>query len=311
MEDLGLDAQILAAVTRCGRRLLTTKEIKEEKGTRRKIEWRRRNGRWQSPQSGVYLIGAGELTWDEKVIAACLAAGETAAASHRAAARVHDIGDFGTPNLVEIKLSHETDVEVSDAIVHRSRRAFDITSVGGVPCTTVEDTLLDLASVLGRRQLHQAFTTAWRKRLTTPKKVLTHIADHGGRGVKGTRALRAVVSLYAEGDRAPGSVAEADLTLLLFPALDAAGIERPESQGLIVVDGGRRKVAPDWLWRARKKALEMMGLAAHGDYLRHDEDTERASSIRAAGFDLLEVTPRAVRERPEQTVQRIISWLQE
>lgn len=310
MEDLGLDAQILAAVTRCGRRLMTTKEIQEEKGTRRKIEWRRRQGRWQSPQSGVYLIGAGQLTWEEQVISACLAAGETAAASHRAAARLHNIGEFGTPNLVEIKLSHDTDVEVKDAVVHRSRRAFDTTDIGGVPCTTVEDSLLDLASVLGQRQLHQAFTTAWRKRLTTPKRVLSHIADHGGRGVKGTRALRSVVSLYADGDRAPGSVAEADLTLLLFPTLDAAGIERPESQGLIVVDGGRCKVAPDWLWRQRMKALEMMGLAAHGDYFRHDQDTERAGLIRAAGYDLLEITPRAVRERPEQTVRRIISWLE-
>ena len=54
----------------------------------------------------------------------------------------------------------------------------------------------------------------------------------------------------------------------------------------------------------------MMGLSAHGDYHRHDEDTERAGLIRAAGDDLLEVTPRAIRERPERTVRDILRWLQ-
>ena len=66
---------------------------------------------------------------------------------------------------------------------------------------------------------------------------------------------------------------------------------------------------PDALWRRRKKALEIMGLAAHGDYFKQDADTERARAIRAAGYDLLEVTPRAVRERPKKTIDDIITWL--
>lgn len=97
---------------------------------------------------------------------------------------------------------------------------------------------------------------------------------------------------------------------LLFTELDARGIERPELQGIVDVGAGGRKVSCDCLWRKRKKVLEMMGLSAHGDYVRQDEDTERAAAIRAAGYDLLEITPRAIRERPKRTVASIIRWLE-
>jgi hypothetical protein len=248
------------------------------------------------------------LTWEERELAAILAAGETALASHRAAARLHGIGDFGS-TLVEITLTHETVVHVTEAIVHRSRRVLAPVMAGPIPCTSVEQTLLDLAAVLPARLVHRAFTTAWRERLTTPGKVRVHLRHHGGRGVKGTRALREIAELYGEAKRGPGSEAEADLILRLFAELDARGIERPELQGLVDVDGGRRKVSCDCLWASRKKALEMMGLSAHGDYVTHDDDTERASDIRAAGFDLMELTPRAVRERPDRTIRKIVAWL--
>lgn len=210
MDEKALDARILAAVTRRGRRLLSATEVAEEGATQRQVDWRLAAGRWQHPYPGVYLIGAGALTWEERQIAAVLAAGETAASSCRAASRLHGIGDYGTPNLVEIKLTHATDVHVPGALVHRSRRPFGQVLVRGVPCTTVNDTLLDLAAVLPPRLLHQSFTTAWRKHLTTPEKVLVHLRDHGGRGVEGTQALRSVVTLYKDCDRGPGSEAEAD-----------------------------------------------------------------------------------------------------
>ena len=54
----------------------------------------------------------------------------------------------------------------------------------------------------------------------------------------------------------------------------------------------------------------MKGLSAHGDYLIQDEDNERESAIRAAGWDLDTVTPRAMRERPAATIERLVRFLQ-
>lgn len=303
-----LDARILAAVTRRGRRLLTVNEILQEGATYPQIVHRVRRKRWQRPHDTVILIGAGELSWEEKLLAAVMAGDESAAAGFRAASRVHGIGEFGK-KLLEVSIRHGTELVADDVLVHRTRRPTPAVIVNGIPCTSVEETLLDLASVLPPRKLHQALTTAWRKHLTHPKRVLEHIEKYGGRGVKGTPVLRDLAKLYELCERGPGSEAEADLVHILFPALDEAGIERPVLQGVIKLPFGR-VVSVDSLWPARAKVVEVMGLGAHGDYARQDDDIERAAAIRAAGYSLKEVTPRAIRKRPEATVASIIRFLE-
>jgi hypothetical protein len=305
----GLDARVLAAVTRRGRRLLTVSEILEEGATYAQIVDRVNAGIWQRVHDAVVLIGAGALTWEEEVLAATQAGGETAGACRRAAARLHRIGEYGR-RLVEIAVTHGTEIHAEGVLVHRTRRLTPLVMVDGIPCTSVEETLLDLAAILPARLVHQAMTTAWRTKLTTPKKVLGHIEHYGGRGVKGTRKLRNIAKLYDECDRGPGSEAEADLLWQLFERLEAAGIECPMMQGVIKVDRGRRDLSVDLLWKKRTKVVEMMGLSAHGDYIRQDEDTVRGALIRDAGYDLREVTPRAVRERPHETIAEIVRWLQ-
>jgi hypothetical protein len=180
----------------------------------------------------------------------------------------------------------------------------------GIPCVVIEHALLEAAAVLPKRDVHQLLTSAWRKRLTTPKKVLAHVQAHGGRGVRGTCRLREVAELYATTKRGPGSEAEADFLFDFYAALDAAGIEHPELQFAIDVRGGTEKVVPDFVWPVRRKVIEMKGLEAHGDYRIQDEDVERESAIRAAGWGLDCVTPRAMRERPQQTIARLISFLE-
>ena len=175
----------------------------------------------------------------------------------------------------------------------------------------VEHALLDAAGLhIPTRQLHQAFTTAWRMKLTTPKKTLLHIKEFGGRGVRGTRRLREIVKLYEESDRGPGSIAEADFLWDFYAALDEHGIERPELQFTIDTVGVIDKATPDFVWPKRRKVIEMLGLLAHGNYLVQDEDVERAAAIRAAGWDLAELTPRAIKERPKQTIERLIRFLE-
>lgn len=55
--------------------------------------------------------------------------------------------------------------------------------------------------------------------------------------------------------------------------------------------------------------MEVVGLDTHGDYESQDYDCERAAEIRALEWDLLEIPPKAIRERPEATVRRVIEWL--
>ena len=84
----------------------------------------------------------------------------------------------------------------------------------------------------------------------------------------------------------------------------------PELQFVVPVRGGIERKVPDHTWPLRWKLIEMKGLSAHGDYVTQDEDVEREAELRAEGWEVEEVTPRAIRERPRQTVERIIRFLQ-
>lgn len=139
--------------------------------------------------------------------------------------------------------------------------------------------------------------------------MLLHLEVHGGRGVRGVCRLREVAELYDGTRRGPGSEAEADFLHDFLAALNAAGIERPELQHAIPVRGGIEKLVPDFTWPGRGKVIEMKGLSAHGDYLIQDEDNERESAIRAAGWQLDTVTPRSMRERPGATITRLLRFL--
>ena len=306
---LTVDERIVAAVTRRGRRLLTYAELREEKISDEAIYCRSKNGALQRIHEAVYLVGAGVLSWQEEILAGVLAGGSTALATSFTALRLFGMKNY-TPGQILVGITVKTGCEASGITFVRTRRSPPSTTRDGVPCVVVEQALLDVASKLSGRELHKLLTSLWRKRLTTPQKVLDHVQKHGGRGVKGTVLLREVASLYAGQSRAPGSEPEADFLFLLYAGIDAAGIERPELQFAIDVRGGTEKVVPDAVWPLRRKVVEMKGLEAHGDYVIQDEDVERESAIRDAGWDLDSVTPRAMRERPDRTIARIIRFLQ-
>jgi hypothetical protein len=304
----GLDRRILAAVTRRGRRLLTHAELVEVGATSKQIEGRCRLGTLQRVHHEVYLVGAGCLTWNERLDAVVLAGGETAAGCSFSALAVAGLPNLA-PSSVHVQVAHGTELVARGATVHRTRRAVPTKVIGGVRVVCIEEALLQVAARVPARAVHRLLTTAWRMNKTTPRKVLLHLDDHGGRGVPGVRRLREVAELYDGTTRGPGSEAEADFLFDFLAAVDAAGVERPALQYVIPIRGGTEEVVPDFTWPKRRKVIEMKGLLAHGDDLVQDEDNEREEAIRAAGWDVRNITPRAMRERPALTVDRLLRFL--
>jgi hypothetical protein len=307
-DEVRLDRRILAAVSRRGRRLLTHAELVEEGATNREIEGRCDRGTLQRVHDEVYLVGAGELSWLERLLAAVLAGGETAKAHGFSAVAVWGLPNY-SPGSVHVEVAHRTELVARGVVAHRTRRAVPTEVIAGIRVVCLEEALLQVAARVSTRTIHRLLTTAWRMNKTTPRRVLLHLERYGGRGVRGVRRLREVAELYDGTRRGPGSEAEADFLYDFLAALDAAGIERPELQHVIPVRGGAEKVVPDFTWPARRKVIEMKGLSAHGDYLIQDEDNERESAIRAAGWELDTVTPRSMRERPEATIARLVRFL--
>ncbi|HEX7167470.1 MAG TPA: hypothetical protein VF230_10865 [Acidimicrobiales bacterium] len=301
------DEAITAVARARGRRLVTREETLIVAASDRPAWERIAEGVWSVAQPGVYTIGPGALTWAEHVLAATLAAGQAAVASHRAALLLWGMDGIRSA-APEVTVAHATRAALRNTIVHRSRRLESVCWVAGVPTTSPERTLLECGAVVPPVVVEKAFASAWRAGLTSPEKALRYSEEHGGKGRTGVRLLREIAATYADGARPPGSAAEVDLFRLLAPALADAGIEPPVRQFAIPLSDGSFAVV-DSCWPERRKVVEVEGLTWHGDFRAHDYDTYRRGLITDAGYSVRSVTPRALRERPTQTLALLLRFL--
>jgi len=271
--------------------------------TDREIAWAVRTGWLQRVQPGVYLHGAAPPTWLQQLRAALAACGPAALVSHRAALMLWGLdGLAGAP--VEITVPYNGRPIPSGTIAHRSRRIEPASVVNGIPVTSVERTLLEVGAKCPPVVVEKAFSSAWRKGLTTPDKTRLYLEDHGGKGRRGVTCLRAVVDLYSDGGRPPGSAGE----VAFLRMLRAHGIEEPERQFLIPFgDGSAASV--DFAWPLRRKAIEFVGLEVHADSRAHDNDTWRENRIREAGWDLRRYAPHSLRVCPDEVARQVIRFL--
>lgn len=272
-------------------------------GSDRYIANRVARGCWQQLHEGVYLLSAAPPRWEQAVRAAVAAAGEGAAASHRAALRLWNLDGISNAP-VEVTAPHGHRPLPAEVIVHRSRRTESPYVRQGILVTGVERTLLELGTVVPPVVVEKAYASALRQGFTTPAKAELYVANHGGRGRRGTRLLREVIALYSDGHRAPGSAGEVAFLRLLRHA----GIEPPVRQLTVPLPDGSRATL-DFAWPQRKKAIEFVGWTHHSDSRAQDADTWREGAIRDAGWDLRRWAPYSLRERPEAVVRSVVRFL--
>lgn len=248
------------------------------------VESRLKRGLWQRVQAGVYVIGAREPDWDQRVRAAFLAAAPAAVVSHRTAARMWRLDGVDTVP-IEISIPHGRRATPDGVIVHRSRslKPQDITFLRLVPVTTVERTLVDAARFLGERGTEKALESALRRRLVGPAAVETLLSRLDNR-VPGRRVLEDVLRLRGLG-RAAGSGAEVDF----MRALRKAGVPLPVPQHRIALSNDRVYIV-DHAWPDLLVAAEIDGFEFHSGRAAHAADLERQNALIGAGWLLLRYT---------------------
>ena len=156
------------------------------------------NRRWEIVQDGVYYLNVTARTWYTDLLAAVLAGGPDARASHRGASRLWDL-DGVAGRLIEITVPYSSRPAPAGAIVHRTRRALPSTIRSAIPSTMVERTLLDLAGLLPDRTLEKALLSALRRGHTDLEAISLMMRDNAGRGV---RVQRYCVALQSPPKRA-------------------------------------------------------------------------------------------------------------
>lgn len=258
-------------------------------------------GRLQVLHSGVYYLNCTQATWKTDVLAAVLAAGPAAVASHRCAARLWKL-DAVYGQVIEVTVPYLESPEPDGAIVHRTRRRNPSTVGDGIPITTPEKTLLDIAPLVPRRTLWKAARSAILQQVATVDSMDSAVAAYGGRGVSGTKRMREIVRLVADDES--GSPAEIDLQAMV----EGAPIPPPVQQLQIRRPDGTNAY-PDFAWPDRLRIVEVDGFGAHGTPEQLEEDLRRQNDLMDLGWDIRRFTPARIREEPAVVEAELVRFV--
>ena len=268
--------------------------------TLRQVDCRVKAGVLVPVQPHVYRIAAVPTTWEQSVLAACMAAGAAAVASHRAAAVLW--GLRGVPSgPAEITAAGRRLPQLwSGVVVHRAKRleAVDVTTRNGVPVTAPALTLLGLAAV-GPEKLEPALEDALLRGLVSHEWMVRSLARLGGRGRCGSAALGALLS-----ERSPGGPpTESPLEDAIVALLRDAGLPDPVRQHRV---GG---VRIDLAYPAVRLGIEADGRIWHGGRLDVQRNSEKANTLVHHGWRMLHFTRADAAERPSGVVDSVLREL--
>lgn len=231
--------------------LLTRGQASQAGLTRDQILRRLASGRWLRLAPGVYRVNGAPPTWQHDVLAACLAGGLDAVASHLTAAALWGLAE--PPAVPHITVPKGRSGRSGLATVHWAALAGrDVTRIGPVPVTRVERTLLDCATVLAQPVLENVVDDAIVRELAAPAAIRAAMERAARRpGRPGTRALTAALAVW-DHRIWPGSPAEARL----LRQISEWGLTAPERQHKVKDDGGVVVARVDLAWPVDRVGLE-------------------------------------------------------
>ncbi len=258
-------------------------------------------GSLRSVHPGVYATFGTPLRYDARVLAACLAAGDGAVASHRSALSLWGLLDGEQP--IDITAPRPSHPDPDGFVLHRPNqlRPNDVTARQQVPITNPIRSLLDAGVELPRHLVGDCVERALVSRLVTVKGLRVILAELGGRGRTGTAALRNHLDQRALGDRRPESMIEPLMARLLYADL---GIGPIEYQPTLVLD--RLELRPDFLVTRAMAVVEVDGLDAHGSRAALDRDLARQNLLVRHGYLVLRYTTTHLRQ-PAKVAAEIVA----
>jgi hypothetical protein len=259
------------------------------------IRLRIRSGHLLRLHRGVYAVGHARLRREGTWLAAVLAY-PGAVLSHRDAATLHGLRP-GDHRLTDVT-GRNARASQSGIRFHRtaSLDVQDITTVHGIPVTTVARTLVDLAGTVPTDHLARAVKEADKQHVFDLRAIEASLARTKGRRGSGHRALTIAIEQHvALGLSASDSVLEDAFLRLAWKA----GFPRPAVNPL--VEGFR----VDAVWRTYRIAVELDGWQHHHDRHAFERDRERDAVLTAAGWRVVRFTYRQVTARPDGVIETL------
>ena len=244
---------------------------------------------------GVYALGVPGKSWSAALTTATLAAGPGAAISHESGSVLHGMRRRHERR-IHVTVPHNGGHDPEDLKLHhvRSLDPADITRIDGIPVTTLERTLLDLAETSSLRTLGRMVHELEVQRRLDVVAVDAVIARNPGR--HGIRPLRLVLEKHRARDKA--AVQERLYRLAL-----RAGFPKPSRTRR----GASTAFSTNSTSTSRRSAsaLEADGYAVHGTARRFWSDRHKDRRLWLVGIDIKRYTWEDVTTRARETVAEL------
>jgi hypothetical protein len=205
-----------------------------------------------------------------------MACGPGAALSYRSAGQLCEFRQSNSA-LIDVTVpSRNGRIRRAGIRIHRSGRLppEEVTVRRGIPVTTVERTLLDLADVLDKQGLRRAVTEAEYRNLLDHHTLIAVVERNPGR--RGKKLLEAAEA------RPHRTRSPLEDRLLAF--VDRYDVEEPESG--VWIEG----YEVDFVWTRVGLVVELDGVAAHGTREAVRRDRKRDRVLWRAGFRTMRLT---------------------
>lgn len=295
----------LAALAAQRHSLLTLDDVVAAGGTRSSASVRVKAGRWESPHPGVYRIAGIPWSYEARVMAAVLAGGPGAVASHRCAARLLGIGFAKAEPEISVPRGRNRRRAVAD--VHEStdldRCATHL--VCGIPVTDPARTLLDLGRYIGHQALERAVEQARRRGLVDWPELIRCLVTHARQGRHGVRRLREVIAA----GMARSEVTDTDSELIALAVIREHGLPEPEVHHR-VYDGERLVAELDLAYPDHLVDIEIDG-AVHNDPVVRQKDDARDHHLRRLGWTVRRIWCEVPIDQPAAFIHTVRTLLRD
>lgn len=245
----------------------------------------------------VFALGVRPATPEALAMAAVLACGEGAMASHATAAALHGMLPWRRGPMHVTTPPPTRRIPGVAVHVTRSGRAV-ATWRSRVPCTTDARTLIDVAGSDGPAATRRAWGALAGRRRLRPRAVEHELRLHAGR--RGTALVRHLLERHrlAVTGHTKSELEAAALQLCVDHDLPAPAINR-----LVVLDDGTYEA--DMLWAEARLVVELDGWSTHRSPEQFEDDRHRDFDLELAGWSSVRLTWAAVTERAGLTAERL------
>lgn len=293
--QLSRDGQIAVIAAR-QHQLITTRQLAELGFSRGGIHERVAQRRLHRVHHGVYSLLPPPHDRHRRWLAAVLACGPGALLAGISSAELQGFADTSSLT-AHVAFPGGSGRSREGVFVHRRPvDPRDVRRRDGVPCTSADRVLVDLAPHRTEPELEVLLVAAESLRLIKRPRLAELVAERRGR--PGMARLAALLELE------PAFV-RSELELLFLPICREAGVERPLVNHPIEAED--RTLIVDFAWPELRMVVEADSQRFHGDWVRAEADRERDQQVTLVGWRPHRFARRRLAEDPSGAAERLRS----